>query len=418
MDHQGESCLIWDKKTGKPIYPIITWQDRRMAAASDAFGAEYGDKIRTLTGLRSDSYYSAWKIRWILDNIPEGRQQALNGELLAGTINTWLFWNFSKDRSFVTDESSTNVMMLCDPRKAEWNPWLLDIMNIPQNILPEIRPCNSILAITDPALFGEEIPITCSLADCSAGIIASGAINKGNLTVTYGTGSFLHLITGDRFATPSNGLTSATSFAMKDRKAYQLNGICYTAGSAVKWLKNGLGLISCAAETQTLAESVDNSGGVYFVPALNGLATPYWDQSARGAFIGLSAATTKAHLARAVLESCALQVANCAIVMQTTGDTEISHINAMGGMTANSFLMQLQADLCNMEVHIPSQTEPCYGSACVALSGIDSMFHIEDLREKNPPVKYFRPSMTDSARKTMLDNWCNAVGRTLEWYPQ
>ena len=417
LDHQGESCLVWDKSTGRPVYPIITWQDRRMAAVSDEFGAEHGDRIRTLTGLRSDSYYSAWKIRWILDNIPQGQKRAENGEILAGTINTWLYWNYSGRRAFVTDESSSDVMMLCDPRTTGWNSWLLEKMDIPRVMLPEIAPCNSVLAVTDTALFGAEIPITCSLADCSAGIVASGAVAEGDLTVTYGTGSFLHLITGDRFVVPTEGLTAACSFAMKERKAYQLNGICYTAGSAVKWLKNGLGLISDASETQALAESVKDSGGVYFVPAINGVATPYWDQSARGAFLGLTAASTKAHLVRAVLESCALQVANCSRIMKKVSGTRISRINAMGGMTVNSFLMQLEADLCGMEVSLPAQTEPCYGAACMAFTGVDGSFRIEDLRKLNPPVRIYHPSMSAEESARRIDNWTEAVKRTLNWLP-
>ncbi len=417
LDHQGESCLVWDARTGKPVYPIITWQDRRMASVSDAFGKRFGDKIRTLTGLRSDSYYSAWKIRWILDNIPNGQIRAENGELLAGTINTWLFWNFSGRKSFVTDESSSNVMMLSDPRRAGWNDWLLEQMDIPVQMLAEIKPCNSVLAVTDASVFGAEIPITCSLADCSAGIVASGAVHEGDLTVTYGTGSFLHLITGDRFVVPTDGLTSACSFAMNERKAYQLNGICYTAGSAIKWLKNGLGLIESASETQALAESVQDSGGVYFIPAINGLATPYWDQSARGAFIGLTAASTKAHLVRAVLESCALQVANCSRIMRKVSAIDIRKINAMGGMTVNSFLMQLQADLCGMEVSLPAQTEPCYGAACMARTAVDSDFRIEELRTINPPVKVYEPRMSSSDSDRHIDNWLNAAQRTLDWHP-
>ena len=417
LDHQGESCLVWEKATGRPVYPVITWQDRRMAAVSDEFGREYGERIRELTGLRSDSYYSAWKIRWILDNIPDGQKRAQSGELLAGTLNTWLFWNYSGRKAFVTDESSSDVMMLCDPRQTGWNPWLLEKMDIPRIMLPEIVPCNSVLAETDPALFGARIPVTCSLADCSAGIVASGAVSEGDLTVTYGTGSFLHLITGGRFVVPTEGLTAACSFAMKSRKAYQLNGICYTAGSAVKWLKNGLGLIQSASETETLARSVENSGGVHFVPALNGLATPFWDQGARGAFIGLTAASTKAHLVRAVLESCALQVANCSRIMKKVSGTEISRINAMGGMTVNSFLMQLQADLCGMEVTLPAQTEPCYGAACMAFTGITDDFRIEDLRTMNPPVRTYKPAMDRAESDRLIDGWADAVKRTLNCYP-
>lgn len=417
LDHQGESCLVWDRETGRPVYPIITWQDRRMAAVSDAFGAVHGDRIRTLTGLRSDSYYSAWKIRWILDNIPDGQQRAQRGELLAGTINTWIFWKLSGGRAFVTDESSADVMMLCDPRVTGWNPWLLEQMNIPEVMLPEIRPCNSVLCVTSAEILGAEVPVTCSLADCSAGIVASGAVSEGDLTVTYGTGSFMHLITGSRFVVPDEGLTSACSFATMTQKAYQLNGICYTAGSAVKWLKKGLGLFEDEAQTQALAQSVPDTNGVYFVPAINGLATPYWDQSARGAFIGLTAGATRAHLVRSVLESCALQVANCSRIMRSLSGVEISSINAMGGMTANDFLMQLQADLCGLRVDLPAQTEPCYGAACMACSGVGSGLAPDELKRINPPVRSFSPSMDEGERTRRIDNWLDAVRRTLDWHP-
>ncbi len=415
LDHQGESCLVWDRATGKCVYPVITWQDRRMAGASDGFGKVYGDKIQRLTGLRSDSYYSAWKIRWILDHVPDGQRRAEKGELLAGTLNTWLFWNFSKRQAFVTDEGSADVMMLCDPRVTGWNDWLLSQMNIPRCMLPDILPCNAVMAVTASDVFGAGIPITCSLADCSAGIIAAGAIDKGDMTVTYGTGNFLHLITGDRFVVPSEGLTSACSFAMKDRKRYQLNGICYTAGSAVKWLENGLGLIADASETEGLAKSVPDCGGVFFVPALNGLATPYWDQSARGALMGMTAGTTKAHIVRAVLESSALQVANCCRMMKRVSGIAPNGITAMGGMTANGFLMQLQADLCGMPVRLPAQTEPCYGAACMALTGIGAGLSLDSLKVINPAVRVYQPSMDEAEREGMIDAWLRAVERTLNW---
>lgn len=415
LDHQGESCLIWEKETGKVVYPVITWQDRRMAEKSKKFEDENPGVVTKITGLRSDSYYSAWKIRWILDNIPRGQERAENGELLAGTLNTWIIWNLTGRASFVTDDGSAGVMMLCNPREEFYNEWLLAKLNIPKCMLPEIVPCNSVMGFTKPDIFGSEIAITCSLPDCSAGIVASGAATKGELTVTYGTGNFLHLITGEKFVEPSQGLTSACSFRTKKQKFYQLNGICYTAGSAVKWLENGLNLISKDSETQVLAESVPNTAGVYFVPALNGLATPFWDQSSRGAFFGITAATTKAHFVRAVLESSALQVSNCCNIMREISDIEPICLNAMGGMTANSFLMQLQADLSGIEINLPTQTEPCYGSACMALSGVGIDLTNEKIKEINPSFKKFYPKIGEAQRKEKIEIWRDAVQRTTCW---
>ena len=380
-----------------------------MAQVSEEYSRENGDKIRSITGLRSDSYYSAWKIRWILDNVENGQSRAENGELLAGTLNSWLFWNFTGRKSFVTDESSADVMMLCDPRATGWNEWLLEQMRIPRWMLPEILPCNAVLGTTDKNLFGAEIPITSSLTDCAASIVASGAVARGDLTVTYGTGNFMHLITGDTYIIPSEGLTAACSFASKEKHVFQLNGICYSAGSAVKWLKNGLGLISSESETETLARSVPDADGVCFIPALNGLATPFWDQTARGAFLGLTAGSNRAHLVRAVLESSALQVANCSRIMERVSGIQLNLLHAMGGMTANGFLMQFQADLCGIPVGLPLQTEPAYGSACMAFTGIGAGSAIEVIKDVNPSVHTYYPNMEESERKERIDKWCYAV---------
>jgi glycerol kinase len=275
-----------------------------------------------------------------------------------------------------------------------------------------------VLGITDANVFGAQIPITCSLVDSSAGIIATGSFDTSDLTVTYGTGNFLHLITGENYIMPSGGLTAGCCFASKERRVFQLNGICYTAGSAVSWLKNSLGFVSDASETEALAKSVPDTGGVYFVPALNGLATPFWDQTARGAFLGLTAASSRAHIVRAVLESSALQVANCVRIMKQVSHIQPNSIHAMGGMTSNGFLMQLQADLCGIPVILPLQTEPAYGSACMAFAGIGSGLTIEELKKVNPPVHTYFPSISESEREEEIDSWCYAVQRTEQWNPK
>lgn len=417
IDHQGESVLVWDKESGKPVYPVITWQDRRMAQISDEYGRRYGEKIQELTGLRSDSYYSAWKIRWILDNVPNGQNRAELGELLAGTLNTWLIWCFTKGNVFATDESSTNVMMLCNPRTADWNDWLLNLINIPRNMLPEIRPSNEFFGYADPSILGTEIPITASLTDGSAGSLAGGAIDEGKIIVTYGTGNFLHLITGDTYVSPEYGLTSSCCFVTKEKRMYQLNGICYSAGSAISWMKDQVGILDNAIESGVLAKSVPNTGGVYFVPAINGLATPYWDQSARGAFLGLTAASSKAHLVRAVLESSALQVAHCYNIMNEVSNLQPQSVIAMGGMIKNDFLMQIQADYCGVPVELPLNTEPSLGAAWMALSGLEIGITLDDLKTFNPIIKTFNPTMNKNLRDELLNRWKYAVKRTLNWDP-
>lgn len=416
IDHQGESCLVWEKATGRPVYPVITWQDRRMAEASEAFGRQYGDRLRELTGLRSDSYYSAWKLRWILDHIPNGQRRAEGGELLCGTLNTWLIWKLTGGKSFVTDEGSACCMMLADPRVRGYNGWLLEQMDLPEIMLPQIVDCDALMGVTAANIVGEEIPITASLPDCSAGIVGAAAMGRGDLTVTYGTGNFMHLITGEDYVPAQEGLTSSCCLSGSAGKLYQLNGICYSAGSSIKWLQNSLHLIDHAAETETLARSVADTGGVYFVPALNGLATPVWDQSARGAFLGITAASERAHLVRAVLESSALQVARCCRIMRRVSGIEPVAINAMGGMTANRFLMQLQADLTGIPVRLPQQTEPSCGIACMAAQHSGGI-SLESLSQLNPPAEIFEPNMSQAQRDERIDRWSYAAERTLNWHP-
>lgn len=418
IDHQGETCLIWNKETGKPEYPAITWQDRRMAVASERFAKVHGDAITSLTGLRSDSYYSAWKLRWLLDHIDNGQSRAEKGELLAGTLNTWIIWKLTDGESFITDEGSAGCMMLCNPRVTGWDTWLLRELNIPEIMLPQILPSNAYLGMTDKRIFfNARIPIWASLTDCAAGIIGSGAIHRGDLTVTYGTGSFVHMITGGAYHLPNGGLTSACCFNTIDNQFFQLNGICYSAGSAVKWLIQELELFKDTEELEALAKSVSNTNGVFFIPALNGWATPAWDQSANGAFLGITASCNKAHMARAVLESMALQVVYCCRLMEETSGIKPIKINAIGGMTSNSFLMQLQADLSGIPVQLPKQTEPAYGAACMALGGLGVGPCIKGLAELNPPKQTFFPSFTEAERNERFSTWVYALNRTLDWYP-
>ncbi len=417
LDHQGESCLVWDKATGMPVYPAITWQDRRMAAQSDACALVHGEEIRRITGLRPDSYYSAWKIRWILDHVERGQQRAEAGELLAGTLNTWLIWNMSGGTSFVTDEGSAGCTMLSDPRRCGWDPWLLQQMEIPACMLPSICPADELLGWTDEKLFpAGRVAIRASLTDCAAGIIATGVPAEGGFVTTYGTGNFMHLTTGERYVPPEGGLTASCCYATTYGRVCQLNGINYTAGSALQWLRDGLGLFSDVSQIEPLATSVPDCGGVSFVPAINGLATPFWDQSARGGFLGMTGGTKRAHLVRAVLESSALQVANCYAIMRRVSSVEPAQMLAMGGMTKNSFLMQLQSDLLGIPVGLPRETEPAYGAACFAAAadrGTDPSISGKD----NTLRCVYEPQMSQAEREERIGAWCYAVERCLHWYP-
>lgn len=418
IDHQGETCLVWDKATGVPVYPAIVWQDRRMAEVTEQYDPEKSRRMSEITGLRPDSYYSAWKLRWILDHIPQGQARAERGELLAGTLNTWLIWKLTGERSFVMDHSTGGCTMLCDVRSGEWDEWILKELRLPRQMLPELICSDGVLGKTDPTVFdGAAVPITATLTDGSAGTVSAGAGQTGGFISTYGTGSFLHLVTGSEYVAPNGGLTASLCLTTENERLYQLNGICYTAGAAVKWLRDGLGLIGSAAETEALARSVPDTAGVAFVPALNGLATPDWDQHARGAFLGLTAGATRAHLVRAVLESAALQVACCYQLMKNVSGMELTALNAVGGMTSNSFLMQLQADLLGIPVQLPAQTEPAYGTAILAAAAIGHGPGLTLLPKINPPTQTYVPSMSEREREDRLHTWRCAVQRCTHRHP-
>lgn len=418
IDHQGETCLVWDKATGEPLYPAIVWQDRRMAGATEAYDPAIGRRMCETTGLRMDSYYSAWKLRWLLDNIPAGQQRAENGEILAGTLNTWVIWKLSGRKVFCTDHSSAACTMMMDPRSDDWSDWILDELDLPRRMLPEIVSSDAVGAVTSPeAFFGAAVPITSSLTDGSAAVVSAGAACDGGFVATYGTGCFIHLVS-DFYCAPGNGLTATCCLSLSGLRLFQLNGICYTAGAAVNWLRDGLGIISSPEETETLARSVEDSAGVFFVPAFNGMATPDWDQSARGAFLGLTAATRKEHMVRAVLESVALQVALCGELMQKASGKRMRRLCALGGMTSNGFLMQLQADLLGIPVCLPACAEPAYGSAMMAARALrgDADFRRAVLPSQSPMVE-FQPRMSSGKRLESIAEWRYAVERCVHWHP-
>ncbi len=416
IDHQGETCLIWDKQTGEPIYPAIVWQDRRMQQATESYNALHGEEIRTLTGLRPDSYYSAWKLRWILDNVPQAQARAEAGELLAGELNTWLIWKLTGGKSFVNDDGSAGCTMLADPRRQGWEEGLCRQMNLPLHLLPQCTDSDAFLGVTaGDSFLGAEVPIYASLTDAAAGMVGVGNSRAGQMLTTYGTGNFMHLLTGENYVTPQNGLTASCCYSWRGGRTYQLNGIGYTAGAAIQWLRDGLGIIADGRETEALARSVKDTGGVYFVPALNGLATPYWDQSARGALMGLTAGVERAHIVRAVLESSALQVANAYEMMRRAGASAPQSMDAVGGMTKNGFLMQLQADLLGIPVALPQQTEPAFGVACMAAMGENRQLTPDHIRQINPRTAIYEPQMAAQERQERLAAWCDAVERCLHW---
>lgn len=409
LDHQGESCLIWDKTDGRPVYPVITWQDRRTTEAAAALRRQHGEAILSLTGQPADSYYSAFKLRWILDHIPDGQARAEAGDLLAGTLNTYVFWRLSGGSSFITDVASANCTLLFDPRADDWDQGLLDLFGLPRTLLPQIVPAVGFGPV--PTIFG--IPVMASAPDSHAGIYGINAIRSGCLTTTYGTGNFMHLSVGNTYKSAAAGLTATNLYSSSKERIFQLNGICYTAGSAVKWLSDGLGILEDESAASDIAAGVPDCCGVSFIPAFTGLATPYWDEDARGALIGLTAGVRPAHIVRAVLESIAFQVANAAEVMQSVSGLVPERIYALGGMTANEFLMQFQADVSGIPIIVPEQSEPCFGAAAMARSAVLQIETADEWRFHAGVSRCYEPRMKTDERLTRLENWKQAVDRCL-----
>ena len=417
LDHQGETCCIWEKATGRPVYPAIVWQDRRTAEEAARLEQQCGSRIRELSGLKPDAYFSATKLRWILEHVPDGINRAQKGELLAGTLNTYLFWRLSGGEIYKTDAGSAGYTMLMDLRTLQWSPELQEFTGLSGIRLPEICDTCCIYGTTDPGHFlGLRIPIAGSAGDSPASIIGGGCMGTGRLKTSYGTGCFMSLQTGGKLVYSESGLFPDCLYQVNGRPLYRLRGACYTAGAAVDWLKEGLGIIRDPAETEALALSVPDSGGVFFVPAFSGLATPFWDPYARGAFLGLTGGTGKAHLVRAVLESIACQVALCYRAMVQDAGQPGESMLADGGITENRFVMQLQADLLGIPVEIPAEKETAaFGSACMAGVSLGALPSLESARTYVRLKQTYLPAMNAAERDEKLARFRNAAERTLGW---
>lgn len=369
LDHQGETCCIWEKESGKAIHPALVWQDRRTATKAERLKKTEGERIRSISGMRPDAYYSATKLAWLLDQIPEGRKRVMEGELLLGTLNSYIFWRLSGGRCYKTDPASASCMMLMDLADCSWSEELVEnLLGISPDALPTICDNAFHFGESDPTeFFGVSIPIEGSTTDSSAAIIGGGCFGEGTLKTSYGTGNFMSLQSGQQCGSQNPALVSDCIWREEEESYYRLRGACYTAGAAVEWLRDGIKIINHSEESDTLSQSVEDSQGLYFVPAFTGLATPYWDPCARGSFIGITAGTTRAHMVRAVLEAVAYQVAVCYRALRDERGEKSPKMRADGGMVENDFLMQFQADVLGIPVEIPEEKESAaYGAACIA----------------------------------------------------
>ena len=417
ITNQRETTVVWDKKTGIPVCNAIVWQCRRTAPiCEDLKKRGYKDLLKHKTGLILDAYFSATKIKWILDNVAGARASADKGELLFGTIDTWLIWKLTGGKIHVTDYSNASRTMLFNIKTLEWDREILDILDIPRSMLPEVKMSSEVYGYTDPSVAGSEIAVAGIAGDQQSALFGQMCLEKGSVKNTYGTGCFMLMNTGAEPVLSENGLLTTIAWGIGGKITYALEGSVFMAGAVVQWLRDELGIISSAGETEALAESVSSSGGVYLVSAFQGLGTPYWDMSACGSIIGLTRGSGRAHIVRAALESIAYRSRDVISVMEKDSGTDVPVVRVDGGASLNNFLMQFQSDIINREVVRPVSIETTAMGAAF-LAGLASGFwkDIEEIRSVWKKDRVFLPSMKEKDLEKLYAGWKKAVGRALNW---
>ena len=414
ITNQRETTILWDKKTGKPVYNAIVWQDRRTASLCERL-KDLSPSIRKKTGLSLDPYFSATKIHWILKNITKVKRRAEKGEIIFGTVDSWVLWNLTKGKVHATDTSNASRTMLFNIRTLDYDEDLLKIFDVPSQILPEVKESACVFGYTAREIVGREIPITGILGDQQAALFAQGGWEKGVVKNTYGTGLFLMATTGNEIS-HSGRLINTVAWKMNGKITYAVEGSVFIAGSCIQWLRDGLKIVRSAEETEKMAQSLESNEGVYFVPALVGLGAPYWDPSARGMIIGITRGTTPHHIARAALESMAFQTRDVVEEMKRVmRHVSFKTVRVDGGAVRNNFLMQFQADILNMVVERPAVIETtALGAAGIA--GITSDFWDKNKFLKMRKIeRVFHPKMDQRKRESYYRRWKNAASRALKW---
>jgi glycerol kinase len=414
ITNQRETTMVWDKNTGEPVYNAIVWQDKRTAdICEDLKNDGYTEHVRKTTGLVIDSYFSGTKVKWILDNVTGAKAKAENGDLLMGTVDTWLIWNMTNKKNHVTDYTNASRTMIYDIVNLKWDDKLLNALGIPKNMLPSVQP--SAHHFGDYEIDGVQIPIAGIAGDQQAALFGQGCFKKGTAKNTYGTGCFMLMNTGENPQFSKNGLLTTIAYGLDGKVNYALEGSIFIAGAAIQWLRDGLELIKDAKETEALANSIEGESSVYVVPAFAGLGAPYWDMYARGAIFGLTRDTGKAHLAKATLESLAYQTKDILKAMEDDSGIQLENLRVDGGACANNYLMQFQADILDTEVHRPEVIESTAMGAAF-LAGIQvGLWTQEDIDQNRPIDRIFQPTFDRVKRKRLYKNWQKAVDRTKGW---
>ena len=418
ITNQRETTIVWDRETGRPIANAIVWQCRRTAQmVEELCGApEVSQRIAQTTGLHPDAYFSASKIKWLLDNVEGARKLADEGKLLFGTVDCWLIWNLTGGKVHATDVTNASRTMLYDIHKGTWDEWLLDLFDIPASMMPDVRPSAAQYGVTDYPNIPQGVPICGVAGDQQSALFGQCCFEEGQAKNTYGTGCFLLMHTGENAISSKNNLvtTIAASAPGVGHTEYALEGSVFVAGALIQWLRDELGIIQNASETQYLAESIDDTGGVYIVPAFTGLGAPYWKPEARGAIYGLTRGSGRAELARAALEALAYQVYDLASAMQADAGVELSQLNVDGGASANDFLLQFQSDVLRTQIRRPANVETTALGAAF-LAGLTSGFwkDVDELKALRASDEVFEPKMEQARVDELLGGWKEAVKRTM-----
>jgi glycerol kinase len=415
ITNQRETTILWDKNTGKPVYNAIVWQCRRTSAIVDALVKDgLGDYIKKTTGLIPDAYFSGTKIKWILDNVEGAREKAQRGEILFGTVDTWLIWKLSGGKAHVTDYTNASRTMIFDIHKLDWDDTLLKALDIPRVMLPQVKPSGALLA--SASLNGVEIPIAGDAGDQQAALFGQCCFEKGDTKCTYGTGCFLLMNTGTSAVASGNGLLTTVAAGFNEKARYALEGSVFTGGAVIQWLRDELRIITDSADSEYFAGKVKDTGGVYLVPAFTGLGAPYWDMYARGCIIGITRGTKRAHIIRAAQESIAYQAMDLLNAMENDLDVKLKELKVDGGASRDKFLMQFQSDMCSVAIVRPVIRETtALGAACLAGITVGFWKDLNEVKSRWRQDTVFTPQMGDEKREKLIAGWHKAVERSRGW---
>ena len=415
ITNQRETTIVWDVDTEEPIYNAIVWQDRRTSEFCDELKAQgLTDKIHEKTGLIIDAYFSGTKIKWILDNVPGARKRAEMGKLRFGNVDSWLVWRLTRGEVHVTDVSNASRTMLFNIHDLKWDEDLMKLLDIPMSMMPAVKSSSEVYGHTKTTIFAHEVPISGIAGDQQAALFGQMCIEPGSIKNTYGTGCFVMLNTGNKPVMSKNNLLTTIAWKIGDQVVYALEGSIYVGGSVVQWLRDGLGFITSSSEIEDLASTVPDSGGVYFVPALTGLAAPYWDQYARGTIIGITRGTTRAHIARAALDGIAFQTYDIAQAMAKDMNASLTELKVDGGASRNNLLLQSQADILGIKVVRPRITETtALGAAYLAGLAVGFWKNTDEIKNQWQIERCFEPIADNDTIEAAKAGWANAIGRTL-----